>query len=191
MLVISKGKTKFNIKINGYEPKEKRYNGDDDSWCNLFISIKNEYINFETNYSMLESCEVDIIYKMLEELLNGTTKKVSKYTPLEPAFRLVCHPKGVDYGLYYEDAYHKKLKENDVELEMKIILTYQDGYANDEMIDLLLDRNEIVLFKNFLQSVILNREWLKILTYEEKFLNIANYHINILLNKQLKKHSPC
>lgn len=154
MLEIKKGNTKFIVNITGYESKEKRYNGDNDSWCNLFISIKNEYINFETNYSMLESCEVDIIYNMLDELLNGKTTEVSKYTPLEPAFRMVCHPKGVDYGLYYEDANHKKLKESDVELEMKIILTYQDGYAEDEMIDMLLDRKEITLFRDYLYELV-------------------------------------
>lgn len=154
MLEIKKGKTTFIISITGYEPKEKRYNGDDDSWCNLFISIKNEYINFETNYSMLESCEVDIIYNMLKELIDGETKEVNKYTPLEPAFRMVCHPKGVDYGLYYEDVAQKRIKENDIELEMKIILTYPDGYADDEMIDILLNREEITLFRDYLYELV-------------------------------------
>lgn len=100
MLEINDGYNKLKFSINNYINKRyRKYNklDEDDCWCNLYISVENEYIKMEDPYYDLECIEVDNLYENLRDFVNDKVENNFSFEPLEPSFKIYFYPYGEEY----------------------------------------------------------------------------------------------
>ena len=100
MLEINDGYNKLKFSIDNYINKQyRKYNklDEDDCWCNLYISIENEYIKMENPYYDLECIEVDELYENLRDFVTDKVEDNFSFEPIEPSFKIYFYPYGEEY----------------------------------------------------------------------------------------------
>lgn len=100
MLEICDGYNKIKFEINDYiSKKARKINNmdEDDCWCDLYLSIENEYIKIENSYYDLECREVDNLYEDLELFINDKMQNNRSFEPIEEAFKIYFFPYGEEY----------------------------------------------------------------------------------------------
>ena len=97
MLEINDGYNKLKFSIDNYiNEKYRKFNklDEDDCWCNLHISIENEYVKIDNPYYGLECIEVDYLYELLNEFINDKMESNYSFEPIETSFKIYFFPYG-------------------------------------------------------------------------------------------------
>ena len=97
MLEINDGYNKLKLSIDKYiNKKYRKFNklDEDDCWCNLHISIENEYVKIDNPYYDLECIEVDYLYELLNEFINDKMESNYSFEPIETSFKIYFFPYG-------------------------------------------------------------------------------------------------
>ena len=97
MLEINDGYNKLKFSIDNYiNEKYRKFNklDEDDCWCNLHISIENEYVKIDNPYYDLECIEVDYLYELLNEFINDKMESNYSFEPIETSFKIYFFPYG-------------------------------------------------------------------------------------------------
>lgn len=129
---LNNGFTEFKFDINRIVNKES------EEWCNMQISVKNEFFNYKNEGELLLFSEVEEIKNYLEQLLNGKLEEEEQLDFTEPDLELNLYPSdNVEYIL----------------LDIKFNLIEQ-GELSADYYNLCLDKKEIEDFYNYL------KEWL-------------------------------
>ncbi len=129
---LNNGFTEFKFDINRIVNKES------EEWCNMQISVKNEFFNYKNEGELLLFSEVEEIKNYLEQLLNGKLEEEEQLDFTEPDLELNLYPSdNVEYIL----------------LDIKFNLIEQ-GELSADYYNLCLDKKEIEEFYNYL------KEWL-------------------------------
>ncbi len=100
MVEINDGYNKLKFSIDNYiNKKYRKFNklDEDDCWCNLYISIENEYVKIDNPYYDLECIEVDNLYEVLNDFINDKMESNYSYEPIEPSFKIYFYPYGEEY----------------------------------------------------------------------------------------------
>ena len=100
MLEINDGYNIIKFSIDNYINKQyRKYNklDEDDCWCNLYISVENEYIKMENPYYDLECLEVDKLYENLRDFVIDKVEDNFSFEPIEPSFKIYFYPYGEEY----------------------------------------------------------------------------------------------
>ena len=97
MVEINDGYNKLKFRIDNYMNKKyRKFNklDEDDCWCNLHISIENEYVKIDNPYYDLECIEVDYLYELLNEFINDKMESNYSFEPIETSFKIYFFPYG-------------------------------------------------------------------------------------------------
>lgn len=141
------------LQINKYHPTSDK-EGDEwySHWCEVDYSFTSKsWLNYhKESDEVLLSGEVEMLEKVLTELLRDQLNEVKVFGCIEPDFKFVLHPKrdlrkeGVICapGLEIADFY----------LEWKIYF-WDDGLT-DNHLTLVMDRDEIRAFRDYLSEII-------------------------------------
>ena len=100
MLEINDGYNKLKFSIDNYiNKKYRKFNklDEDDCWCNLYISIENEYVKIDNPYYDLECIEVDNLYEVLNDFINDKMENNYSFEPIERSFKIYFYPYGEEY----------------------------------------------------------------------------------------------
>ena len=157
MLEIDDGHNKFKFSIGNYiNKKYRRFNklDEDDCWCNLYISLENEYIKIENPYYGLECIEVDCLYDILEEFINDKMESNYSFEPIEPSFKIYFYPYGEEYqNNNYEQ---KNISRKDKMARIFIAFIEKDTKApSSDGVYIVLDIDAISKILNYLERIVI------------------------------------
>lgn len=163
MLEINDGYNKFKINIDNYIDKnirKIRELDEDNCWCNLNISIENEYVKIENSYYDLECIEIDNLYKKIEKFVNDKLESNSIFEPIEPSFKMYFYPYGEEYqnDNYMQD----NLSRNDKSVRLFIAFVEKDTKAiSSDGVFVNLDTKDIANILNYLKNIMKNKKSIK------------------------------
>lgn len=127
---LNNGFTEFKFNI------DKIVNKDSEEWCNMQISVKNEFFNYKNEGELLLFSEVEEIKNYLEQLLNGKLEEEEQLDFTEPDLELNLYPSdNVEYIL----------------LDIKFNLIEQ-GELSADYYNLCLDKKEIDELYSYLKE---------------------------------------
>ena len=127
---LNNGFTEFKFDINRIVNKES------EEWCNMQISVKNEFFNYKNEGELLLFSEVEEIKNYLEQLLNGKLEEEEQLDFTEPDLELNLYPSdNVEYIL----------------LDIKFNLIEQ-GELSADYYNLCLDKKEIDELYSYLKE---------------------------------------
>lgn len=129
-------KNELNIKIDDYtdfylkiERKYSDRQDEYDKWCNVTISISNNYINYNNSGELLLECEINTIIKYLKLFLEDGITEKEEISFIEP---------DIEFILY-----------NDL-VELKINL-FENGALSADYFVICLNKEEIKQILDYLE----------------------------------------
>ena len=155
MLELNDGYNTLELEIKNYENKFYRKINridEDDSWCNIKINVKNEYINLENPYCSLECIEIDMLYELLDNFVKDKIDDNCSFEPIEPMFRLYFYPFGREFKNknYVQD----NLSRNDKLLVIFVAFIEKDTNALlDDGIIINLDSESVMKLLKYLSDI--------------------------------------
>ena len=156
MVEINDGYNKLKFSIDNYiNKKYRKFNklDEDDCWCNLYISIENEYVKIDNPYYDLECIEVDNLYEVLNEFINDKMESNYSYEPIEPSFKIYFYPYGEEYqNNNYEQ---KNISRKDKVARIFIAFIEKDTKApSSDGVYIVLDIDAITKILNYIECII-------------------------------------
>ena len=156
MVEINDGYNKLKFSIDNYiNKKYRKFNklDEDDCWCNLYISIENEYVKIDNPYYDLECIEVDNLYEVLNEFINDKMESNYSYEPIEPSFKIYFYPYGEEYqNNNYEQ---ENISRKDKVARIFIAFIEKDTKApSSDGVYIVLDIDAITKILNYIESII-------------------------------------
>ena len=156
MVEINDGYNKLKFSIDNYiNKKYRKFNklDEDDCWCNLYISIENEYVKIDNPYYDLECIEVDNLYEVLNEFINDKMESNYSYEPIEPSFKIYFYPYGEEYqNNNYEQ---ENISRKDKVAKIFIAFIEKDTKApSSDGVYIVLDIDAITKILNYIESII-------------------------------------
>ena len=160
MLEINDGYNKLKFSIDNYiNKKYRKFNklDEDDCWCNLYISIENEYVKIDNPYYDLECIEVDNLYEVLNEFINDKMESNYSYEPIEPSFKIYFYPYGEEYqNNNYEQ---ENISRKDKVARIFIAFIEKDTKApSSDGVYIVLDIDAISEILNYLENTIKSKK---------------------------------
>ena len=156
MVQINDGYNKLKFSIDNYiNKKYRKFNklDEDDCWCNLYISIENEYVKIDNPYYDLECIEVDNLYEVLNEFINDKMESNYSYEPIEPSFKIYFYPYGEEYqNNNYEQ---ENISRKDKVARIFIAFIEKDTKApSSDGVYIVLDIDAITKILNYIERII-------------------------------------
>ena len=156
MVEINDGYNKLKFSIDNYiNKKYRKFNklDEDDCWCNLYISIENEYVKIDNPYYDLECIEVDNLYEVLNDFINDKMESNYSYEPIEPSFKIYFYPYGEEYqNNNYEQ---ENISRKDKVARIFIAFIEKDTKApSSDGVYIVLDIDAITKILNYIESII-------------------------------------
>ena len=156
MVEINDGYNKLKFSIDNYiNKKYRKFNklDEDDCWCNLYISIENEYVKIDNPYYDLECIEVDNLYEVLNEFINDKMESNYSYEPIEPSFKIYFYPYGEEYqNNNYEQ---ENISRKDKVARIFIAFIEKDTKApSSDGVYIVLDIDAITKILNYIECII-------------------------------------
>ena len=160
MVEINDGYNKLKFSIDNYiNKKYRKFNklDEDDCWCNLYISIENEYVKIDNPYYDLECIEVDNLYEVLNEFINDKMESNYSYEPIEPSFKIYFYPYGEEYqNNNYEQ---ENISRKDKVARIFIAFIEKDTKApSSDGVYIVLDIDAISEILNYLENTIKSKK---------------------------------
>ena len=156
MVEINDGYNKLKFSIDNYiNKKYRKFNklDEDDCWCNLYISIENEYVKIDNPYYDLECIEVDNLYEVLNEFINDKMESNYSYEPIEPSFKIYFYPYGEEYQNNNYD--QENISRKDKVARIFIAFIEKDTKApSSDGVYIVLDIDAITKILNYIESII-------------------------------------
>lgn len=132
-------KNELNIKIDNYtdfylkiERKYSDRQDEYDKWCNVTISISNNYINYNNSGELLLECEINTIIKYLKLFLEDGITEKEEVSFIEPDIEFILYNELVD---------------------LKINL-FENGALSADYFVICLNREEIKQVLNYLDIIL-------------------------------------
>ena len=132
-------KNELNIKIDNYtdfylkiERKYSDRQDEYDKWCNVTISISNNYINYNNSGELLLECEINTIIKYLKLFLEDGITEKEEVSFIEPDIEFILYNELVD---------------------LKINL-FENGALSADYFVICLNREEINQVLNYLDIIL-------------------------------------
>ena len=156
MVEINDGYNKLKFSIDNYiNKKYRKFNklDEDDCWCNLYISIENEYVKIDNPYYDLECIEVDNLYEVLNDFINDKMESNYSYEPIEPSFKIYFYPYGEEYqNNNYEQ---ENISRKDKVARIFIAFIEKDTKApSSDGVYIVLDIDAITKILNYIERII-------------------------------------
>ena len=160
MVEINDGYNKLKFSIDNYiNKKYRKFNklDEDDCWCNLYISIENEYVKIDNPYYDLECIEVDNLYEVLNEFINDKMESNYSYEPIEPSFKIYFYPYGEEYQ---NNNYNQEnISRKDKMARIFIAFIEKDTKApSSDGVYIVLDIDAISEILNYLENTIKSKK---------------------------------
>lgn len=133
--------TVLNIEILGY--RRSSVSGWMDEWCDVYISIKSRYINYETAGKLMLCNEVEGLFEKLCRLKNGQLPKREHIFLAEPVLEFRLRPA-------------VETEDGGADIDMYMIFNVADDHdvVTANSIQLLFDRDNIEEFRQYLKLII-------------------------------------
>ena len=156
MLEINDGYNKLKFSIDNYiNKKYRKFNklDEDDCWCNLYISIENEYVKIDNPYYDLECIEVDNLYEVLNDFINDKMENNYSFEPIERSFKIYFYPYGEEYqNNNYEQ---ENISRKDKVARIFIAFIEKDTKApSSDGVYIVLDIDAITKILNYIERII-------------------------------------
>ena len=160
MVEINDGYNKLKFSIDNYiNKKYRKFNklDEDDCWCNLYISIENEYVKIDNPYYDLECIEVDNLYEVLNDFINDKMESNYSYEPIEPSFKIYFYPYGEEYQ---NNNYNQEnISRKDKMARIFIAFIEKDTKATSlDGVYIVLDIDAISEILNYLENTIKSKK---------------------------------
>ena len=156
MLEINDGYNKLKFSIDNYiNEKYRKFNklDEDDCWCNLHISIENEYVKIDNPYYGLECIEVDYLYELLNEFINDKMESNYSFEPIETSFKIYFYP----YGEEYQNNNYKQENISKKDKMARLFIAFIEKDTKAPSLDgvyIVLDIDAISKILKYLENII-------------------------------------
>ena len=156
MLEINDGYNKLKFSIDNYiNEKYRKFNklDEDDCWCNLHISIENEYVKIDNPYYGLECIEVDYLYELLNEFINDKMESNYSFEPIETSFKIYFFP----YGEENQNNNYKQENISKKDKMARIFIAFIEKDTKAPSLDgvyIVLDIDAISKILKYLENII-------------------------------------
>ena len=156
MLEINDGYNKLKFSIDNYiNEKYRKFNklDEDDCWCNLHISIENEYVKIDNPYYDLECIEVDYLYELLNEFINDKMENNYSFEPIETSFKIYFYP----YGEEYQNNNYKQENISKKDKMARLFIAFIEKDTKAPSLDgvyIVLDIDAISKILKYLENII-------------------------------------
>ena len=156
MLEINDGYNKLKFSIDNYiNEKYRKFNklDEDDCWCNLHISIENEYVKIDNPYYDLECIEVDYLYELLNEFINDKMESNYSFEPIETSFKIYFYP----YGEEYQNNNYKQENISKKDKMARLFIAFIEKDTKAPSLDgvyIVLDIDAISKILKYLENII-------------------------------------
>lgn len=140
------------LRIKGYEASRKE--DWDSQWCKCDFAFRSgDWLNYHReDDEILLSCEIEELETSLTKLLNDELEEIKEIYCIEPDFFFTLHPKR---DLRKDPRYlyiQKGCEITDIYMEWRVYF-WQEGLT-DNYLSVTLGRDEIILLRDYLSSVI-------------------------------------
>ena len=156
MVEINDGYNKLKFRIDNYMNKKyRKFNklDEDDCWCNLHISIENEYVKIDNPYYDLECIEVDYLYELLNEFINDKMKSNYSFEPIEASFKIYFY----HYGEEYQNNNYKQENISKKDKMARLFIAFIEKDTKAPSLDgvyIVLDIDAISKILKYLENII-------------------------------------
>ena len=156
MVEINDGYNKLKFNIDNYiNKKYRKFNklDEDECWCNLYISIENEYVKIDNPYYDLECIEVDYLYELLNEFINDKMESNYSFEPIETSFKIYFYP----YGEEYQNNNYKQENISKKDKMARLFIAFIEKDTKAPSLDgvyIVLDIDAISKILKYLENII-------------------------------------
>lgn len=140
------------LKINNWQKSESLEEWDD-NWCDVELSLKSNYLNYDPSGEILMSGEVIYLERILGELIDGTLKEDCTVEFAEPDLQFDLRIAKRLYDIPGKVLYRNGFVDVDIDADLIIHFWCSDGLGANTFC-MNMDRDELEALYIYLQIII-------------------------------------
>lgn len=139
------------LKITGWHKSESIKEADD-NWCNVELSLKSKYIDYDTGGELLTSDEVEYFERILGKLIDGTLEEDLTIDFYEPDLQFDVRIAKRLYDVPGKITYRNGYMDVDIDADFIIQFWCSDGLGQNKF-SMNMNREELEALHLYLQLV--------------------------------------